>query len=485
MLDPVFEAFAAPDRWPYGLAPKPFTASVLLGLLPLTLAVLGVREGRRGRVLGVLALVLLWIALGPTLGASAVLGQVPIWKAFRYTEKMVGPFTLVVAVLAGLGVARLQERRVKGWFVLSVAVGLGLAAIAVGLLAASRLAPDVASIETARVVGGAWHVAGAVAGLAAWLLLRDRLGEAAGATVLAAMAWGGMAAASPIALHPGDPAARLRSRGPMLDAEAPGPRIVTPFTRDPIRTEPGLDWIDQAGRDHASLGNTAFNVRARVDSLSVYAAMTPGRLARLEAAFGAQWSAASRRYAGTHVVVDRPLTREQQAALAIATSGATRAVAGVGPGEVWAIPHREWASFPGEVRVVEDEPAAVSGTVWAFVGKSPAVVVEAGSRFDSGPGRVLSVERGLESLRVQAVADADTTLVIADAWWPGWEATVDGVDVPIFPADALVRAVRWPAGRHVLEMRYRPPEVVAGAFLSVLGLAALAVAMATLRRRAC
>jgi len=64
-----------------------------------------------------------------------------------------------------------------------------------------------------------------------------------------------------------------------------------------------------------------------------------------------------------------------------------------------------------------------------------------------------------------------------------WEATVDGVAVAIMPADALVRAVAWPAGRHVLEMRYRPPEVTRGLLLSGLGLLVLVTWGAALHRR--
>ncbi len=482
MLDRVYEGLAGPGRWPAGINPAPFAASVFVGLLPVVLAIAGAREGRRGRVLAALCLVLLWLALGPALGADALLRWVPIWSAFRYSEKLVGPLTLVLAVLAGIGFDAVVEQRVAGWRVFGAAVSLGLASIGVCFLVASGLAPDVAVLAEARVLRGAWHVLGAVAALGGWLLLRGRFGAARGRTALAVLAWGAVAAASPMALRSGDPAARLRSPGPALDAKAPGPRIVTPFTRDPISTDPGLDWSDQAGRDNAALGYPASNVRSRLDTLSDYEALTPGRLARLRNAFGAQWPAASRRYAGTHVVVDRPLSAEQHASYAIATSGATRVGSAAGK-EIWSVPHREWASFPPVVRVVRDEQAALLETVDAFVAQSEAVVVEASSRFDAASGRVLSIERGLESLRVEAEADAPATLVIADAWWPGWEATIDGWSVPIFPADVLVRAVRWPAGRHVLEMRYRPPEVRAGQWASALGLGVLAGWIAFVRRR--
>jgi hypothetical protein len=334
----------------------------------------------------------------------------------------------------------------------------------------------------ARVLRGTWHVLAAAVALGGWLLLRDRLGVTGERVALPVLAWCGMAAASPTALHPGDPASRLRSPGAALHAKAPGPRIVTPFMHEPISTGPGLDWFDQAGREHASLGYVAYNVRSRLDSLSDYEAMLPRRLALLQSAVGVRWPAVAQRYAVTHIVVDTPLTEPQQTLYAIATSGATRVESAPGPNEVWAAPHREWASFPLEVRIVENERAAVLETARAFNDPSISVVVESWSDFRVGPGRVLSVQRGIESLRVEAEADADATLVIADAWWPGWEATIDGLGVTIFPADVLVRAVRWPAGRHVLEMRYRPPEVRSGILVSALGIAMLAAWITFLRR---
>ena len=90
------------------------------------------------------------------------------------------------------------------------------------------------------------------------------------------------------------------------------------------------------------------------------------------------------------------------------------------------------------------------------------------------PGRVLSVERHPERLRIEAESPGDGLLVVNDAFWPGWQASVDGSPVPILAADGLVRAVPWPAGRHLLEMRYEPPEVRIGAALGAIGVVALA-----------
>lgn len=482
LMDTVYGALAGPGRWPGGGLPFPFAASVFVGLLPLVLAAAGVRVGGRGRLMGALALLLLWIALGPALGAAAILGRVPVWSAFRYSEKLVGPLTLILAALAGLGLDAVVERRVSGRWVVATAAALGLASIAGCLLAVSGLSADVATEAGVRLLRGALHVGCAGAALGGWLLLRSRFGGAGGRVTLAILVWGAMVAASPAALRPGDPAARLAPPGPALEAKPPGARIVTPYTYEPLALEPGGDWIDLSARDHAASGYAAWNVRSRLDSMSDYEAMVPSRLAKLHALFGERWPAVARRYGVTHVVVDPPRSEAHRVSYELATGGGVRRDSGSGPGEIWAVPHRDWASFPPEVRVVEGERPALLETARSFALQDAAVIVEAGTPFLVGTGRVLSLERGLESLRVEAESDADATLVVNDAWWPGWEATIDGAGATIFRADALVRAVRWPAGRHVLEMRYRPPEVRTGLLMSGLGLAALAVWTALLRR---
>ncbi len=46
--------------------------------------------------------------------------------------------------------------------------------------------------------------------------------------------------------------------------------------------------------------------------------------------------------------------------------------------------------------------------------------------------------------------------ILTDTFYPGWQATLDGKGVPILSANYLYRAVRVPAGEHIIEYRYVP-----------------------------
>jgi hypothetical protein len=61
-------------------------------------------------------------------------------------------------------------------------------------------------------------------------------------------------------------------------------------------------------------------------------------------------------------------------------------------------------------------------------------------------------------------------LILADTWYPGWIATVDGGRVPIYEVFSALRGVMMDQGQHRLEFHYRPVSALIGAFMSTIGI---------------
>ncbi|MCS7041083.1 MAG: YfhO family protein, partial [Caldilineales bacterium] len=90
------------------------------------------------------------------------------------------------------------------------------------------------------------------------------------------------------------------------------------------------------------------------------------------------------------------------------------------------------------------------------------------------PGEVTITAVEPETVRLQVQTPVAAWLVLSDAWYPGWEATVDGQPTPIERANLLLRAVHVPAGEHEVVFRFRPLSFRLGAALTVFGLLAVA-----------
>jgi hypothetical protein len=75
---------------------------------------------------------------------------------------------------------------------------------------------------------------------------------------------------------------------------------------------------------------------------------------------------------------------------------------------------------------------------------------------------------------IEATTERPSVLVLADTYYPGWEATVDGQPASVWPANALLRGVPLQTpGRHVIEFRFRPRSVLIGGGVSLISLAIL------------
>ncbi len=70
------------------------------------------------------------------------------------------------------------------------------------------------------------------------------------------------------------------------------------------------------------------------------------------------------------------------------------------------------------------------------------------------PARVTESRR--DRLRIVSDAVAPGILVVSDADYPGWQASVDGQPAPLLRADYALRGIALSEGHHEVELRYRP-----------------------------
>ena len=75
-----------------------------------------------------------------------------------------------------------------------------------------------------------------------------------------------------------------------------------------------------------------------------------------------------------------------------------------------------------------------------------------------------------QRIDVQTSSTSATHLVLADASYPGWHATVDGAPAQIETANGLLRTVQLTAGSHAVSFVYAPASWRYGLMLSAAGL---------------
>ncbi|MCC6892885.1 MAG: YfhO family protein [Anaerolineae bacterium] len=130
--------------------------------------------------------------------------------------------------------------------------------------------------------------------------------------------------------------------------------------------------------------------------------------------------------------------------------------------------------------VVVDEDAGTALTLMRDPAFDPTqTVTVVGGEALTAPDEVTSsatiVSYTPERVEVQVTSSAPAYLVLTDAYYPGWVATVNGETAPILRADLMFRAVAVEAGSSTVVFEYRPwwwpvvPLVGAGLWLVVGG----------------
>jgi hypothetical protein len=87
-----------------------------------------------------------------------------------------------------------------------------------------------------------------------------------------------------------------------------------------------------------------------------------------------------------------------------------------------------------------------------------------------------------ERVVIAVESQSPALLVLAEPWFPGWSASVNGVAAPCLPANAWMRAVAIPEGKSEVVFVFRSTYLARGAAVSLLGLVAIAGLLARSRR---
>ena len=88
-------------------------------------------------------------------------------------------------------------------------------------------------------------------------------------------------------------------------------------------------------------------------------------------------------------------------------------------------------------------------------------------------GRVTLATYGEDEIVLHVDAPATALLVTSELAHPGWTAMIDGVSAPLLEVNGGFRAVVVPAGRHLVQLAYRPLATRIGLAVSALALLVL------------
>jgi Bacterial membrane protein YfhO len=124
------------------------------------------------------------------------------------------------------------------------------------------------------------------------------------------------------------------------------------------------------------------------------------------------------------------------------------------------------------------------GRLVAITDRHLAGLAQGSSSRDRPAGRARIAAYNADRVVVRTTSARNALLVLTDAYFPGWNATVDARAAPIHRVDYLLRGVSVPAGRHKVEFRYLPASWDAGRIVSGLTFLGLVVTALIAWRRA-
>jgi hypothetical protein len=470
----------APPRshWATGILPwAPYVLSLHVGVVGFALA-LGAGR-RRWAAVAAAAVVAAWAGgLAPEATARLTLGL------FRYPQKLLFPFTLAAALLAGWGLERATGDRRRGRLIAAA----GIVLLAAALLAWTRPAELAATLGRLFAPGAPPAVLAAQA--AAWT--RGLL--AAGALLVATAAaltrrWPALVVAAQVAglaqLAP------LVATVPVGELERPAPWSVA-RSRPTVVATTAVDypWEPRPpypGAAHAMAARQALDRDLLEPPFATLAGLrsplapnltgfsSPEQVHLAAQLARADWPARWRWLGRLGVAT---LTRDGRGATGVAPRE-TIERHGVRLERVEVPAPRDFPFRPRRV-VATASPAeawsrVAGGELDPDTVTAPRVVAQGAN------GRVATLSELPDELLLEIEGDGGL-VVVERAWSPRWRATLAaGASLPTLPADLVLLAVEVPPGRHRVRLAVDARSEKIAGVIALLTLTAVAVAA---RRRA-
>ena len=440
--------------------------SLFVGSIPGLLAVLALRRNRKIAVLAIVGLICALLCLGRHFFLSKLLLSLPPFSGFRHPVKYAFGLSFCIALLSGQGL-----RRVAVWaradLPLVRRVGLGLGAVA--LIPLLQVLAGLAPWREGMKAGALWFGVAVLLSVLVFAvfsgpgsdgrrvriaLLVLGLGEVA---VSEAMIGSVALVAPKRLLEPGVLAAKIRAephgRASIFMEVAESQMEAAPN----VKKAPAIEFI-------ADSRDTLIGLRPMEEGLRMvegYGFRDPWRLRMaLEDDPRGPYDV----FGVTHYVRHGPAP----------FADLTR-VGSAGSGD-WATAYRSTTAFP-RAWIVHQATVTKALEALSVLREHPEqlrtkVLLSEGEPLDEPPCEShLSIEeRSDEALVMHADACAKGYLVVADSYYPGWVATVDGQPARIIRGDFLLEVVGVPKGPSEVLLEYRPLSFRVGMIVTVVAL---------------
>jgi hypothetical protein len=457
--------------------------SVYVGISAVFFALCGAwvyRRSRVGRTVIVCTGFLLALALGKNAALAAIAYRIiPFWSAFRYPEKWMAYVSLGLALGAVGGLQALQEktsiRRRAGFLlgscgVLSLALGAEEALTQIGSkwmadrITAAALRSDLTAHLSSQLARGA-TISGILACLVAAAVLWARPSQHVLWLPVACTFVGAFALNEPQYALSFPEVLSLTNPFPATVHGTPW-RILHVAGSHLVPIDAGLSAMDLWAIGAVATLEPVTPALSGLEGANAYLPAVSTRTLELREDERA-WALER---AGLFSVRYLSVAQENEAEVEASKKHVIETLATFGYflfEDPKALP-RAYLARPVCVAGPADSLAAVKAGTFS---RGLEAVVECQRPFalTSGEaGEVTSVTSQPERVVLNVHALGSAVVVLNDAFYSGWEATVDGIRAPILVANHAVRAVAVEPGKHGVVFTYRTPGIRVGCLISLV-----------------